>query len=103
MSCAVGVSRRELLAIHEYAQRFGKLVYLEAIFNTVAAHANLTILTPYTLRTIVYRKEWTCQEIVEQPLNWFHPIKEQAKFIGECVLKGNWKLAGLLDRDHIYL
>jgi hypothetical protein len=93
MSCAVGLSRRELAGVLDYAQRFRRLEYLEAMFNTIAAHSNLTVLTPDTLHSIRYRKDWTCQEIKEKPFNWFHPIKDQARFIGDCVLNGSWNLS----------
>jgi hypothetical protein len=90
MSCAVGLSRASLREVHLYAKRFGALPFLEALFNTVAAHANLAVLTPAALQTILYMRDWTCGEIDAHPLNWFHPIKHQAEFIGECVLNGTW-------------
>ena len=91
MACAIGVSRQMLLKIDNYVYRFGKLDFIEAFFNTLAMTYKLSILNPPALKSIVFEKSWTCEKVFNHSMNWFHPIKNQTKFINHCKNKGIWE------------
>jgi hypothetical protein len=74
MICAIRVSKLLLSKINEYSKVSKKLFLDEALFNTLALQYNLSVVTPVELETIVFRKDWTIDEIV--PTNLYHPIKD---------------------------
>lgn len=78
MACATGMSRRLLTLIADHAAAKGRLEFLEFFFNTLTMHNNLTLVNPPELGTIGYRREWTCEEVLDRPMNWFHPVKQKA-------------------------
>jgi hypothetical protein len=84
MVCAIGCSRRLLLAINEYAQWRGHLAFVELLFHTLAIQdREMKVVTPYELDTISYRNRFTFGEIQTRPNNWWHPVKnfsEQVKW-----------------------
>jgi hypothetical protein len=76
MVCAVGCSRQLLVAVNEYAQWRGQLIFIELLFHTLAIQNNkMKVITPYELNTIVYRTTYSFEQIQEKPNNWWHPIK----------------------------
>lgn len=91
---AIRVSKLMLRELHAYAHHYGRLEYAEAFFNSVAAHANLTISNPAYLSTTDCLGCWlpTCSDISTAPLNWFHPIKNHEVFMGRCALSGEWRI-----------
>ena len=111
LSCAIRCSRRLLSELQKYAHLHGRLDFIEVIFNTLAAHAKFTTFTPATLSTVtVTRQEvldkkipwnFNCSDIENHPLNWFHPIKRQSEFVGECVLSGSWNASTMVQVGHL--
>jgi hypothetical protein len=76
MVCALGVSRRVLSAVNEYAQWRGHIAFIEFLFHTLALHKrNMIVVTPTELSTIVYRKAYIFRSIKQAPNNWWHPVK----------------------------
>ncbi|CAF3851448.1 unnamed protein product [Rotaria sordida] len=71
----VGLSRRMLIAIGDYVRWLGEVLFHEFFFNTLAMHLNMTIVTPTELRTLVYRKSYSLQNILKRPNNLWHPVK----------------------------
>ena len=78
MICAVRVSPRMLAAIDRYTSSHGKLLFDEALFNTLAIHDNLTITTPPELEHITYwERPFDVNEF--KPFFMYHPIKSIEK------------------------
>lgn len=73
MICAIRCSNSMLNSIKEYAIKYNNLFLDEALFNTLAIHNNLKVLSIEELAGIVYRKDWKITEIVDT--NLYHPIK----------------------------
>ena len=75
MVCAIGCSRRMLDGIAAYAQQRRFLPFIEYMFNTIAMQNRLKVVNPPELNTIIFRENWTFEQISQRPNNWFHPIK----------------------------
>ncbi|CAF3349038.1 unnamed protein product [Rotaria sp. Silwood2] len=76
MVCAIGCSRRLLLAVNEYVQWRGHLIFIEFLFHTLSIQDNnMKVVTPLELDTIIYRNKYTFEQIQARPNNWWHPIK----------------------------
>ena len=73
MICAIRCSNSMLNSIKEYVIKYNNLFMDEALFNTLAIHNNLKVLSIGELAGIVYRKDWKITEIVDT--NLYHPIK----------------------------
>jgi len=73
MICAIRCSKALLNSIKEYATAHKNLFLDEALFNTLAIHNNLNVLSINELSSIVYRKNWKKSDIVDT--NLYHPIK----------------------------
>lgn len=76
MVCAIGCSRHLLDAIGNYIQQRRSIPFIEYMFNTIAMQARLKVVNPPELSTVVYRENWTLDNIRQRPMNWFHPIKD---------------------------
>lgn len=63
-----------LRKIKDYAQRTKRLFFLEAFFPTLCKSYNLLHGTPVELINVVYRKEFTIQNI--DRFHLYHPIKQ---------------------------
>lgn len=74
MICAIRVSDRLLDCIDKYARAYNQLFLDEALFNTLALQAQLHVVTPPELSTIVWRRNWTFSDIKQS--NLYHPIKD---------------------------
>jgi hypothetical protein len=72
----VGLSRRMLTAIAEYIRWRGVSIYHEFFFNTLAIELNMTMVTPVEFSTNVYRRNYTWEQIRQQPNNFWHPMKD---------------------------
>jgi hypothetical protein len=90
MMCATGMSRKMLSVVDTYVRTQGNLEFLEGLFPTLAYQNNMTTLQPKEFKTVVYRNDWTCNDILKYANNWFHPIKNQKEFVGDCILSGEW-------------
>lgn len=73
MICAIRCSKKLLEYIFNYAVKYKTLFFCEVMFNTLALHNNLSINTIEELKTIVWRKEWTKNDININ--NLYHPVK----------------------------
>jgi hypothetical protein len=45
------------------------------MFNTIAMQNHLKVVNPPELNTILFRENWTWENIHQRPNNWFHPFK----------------------------
>jgi prepilin-type processing-associated H-X9-DG protein len=74
MICAVRVSDKLLHTIHNYAKKYKNLFLDETLFNTLALHNKLVVITPPELSGIHFRYDWKPHEIESTHL--YHPIKD---------------------------
>lgn len=72
----VGLSRRMLAAVAEDIYWRGTSLFHEYYFPTLAFHSNMTTVTPMELETLLYRENYTWEQIVARPNNFWHPIKD---------------------------
>lgn len=73
MICAIRCSKKLLECIFNHALKYKTLFMDEAMFNTLALHNNLNVKDIEELKTIVWRKTWTKNEININ--NLYHPVK----------------------------
>ena len=71
--CAIRCSKKLLQCINDYVGKYNNLFMDEALFNTIALHNNLNIVTPKELCTILWRGKLSKCEINEN--NLYHPVK----------------------------
>jgi len=87
MVCATRVSRELLQVISAYAKEKKKLVFIEVMFNTLAAINKMRVETPIELSRVVHRHDWDESKLDTKHL--IHPIKDLAlhehyrKILGE--------------------
>ena len=74
MVCAVRMSKKLLSIINNYAKTNKTLFFLEVMYPTFAKQNNLKYDNPEELYTIVYRRNWTKEDI--NKTNLYHPIKD---------------------------
>jgi hypothetical protein len=67
------MSTKLLFYIFDYAEKYRQLFFIEALFPTIAMQNNLQCDFPEELDTIVYRKDWSYDEINKTSI--YHPIK----------------------------
>ena len=73
MCCAVRISRRLLMAIQEFAKEKGELIFLEFLFNTLAAKKGFKVECPKALKFIHFKEQ---QNHFGFNRNYmYHPIK----------------------------
>ena len=73
----VGLSRRMLTHVHDYVRWRGAVPFHEFFFNTLAMqHPNLSMVAPTELTGIVYRAQYTFEQIQQQPNNMWHSLKD---------------------------
>ena len=84
MVCVVGMSKRLVTVLDGYVRGFKRLGFVETFFSSIAAHENLTVLNPPTLSTVEWRRDWSCDDVKNSGMNWFHPIKNQMSFNKKC-------------------
>lgn len=75
MVCAIGCSRKLLDAIADYVQQRRFIPFIEYSINTIAMQSRLKVVNPPELSTIVFREDWSLEQIRQRPNNWFHPFK----------------------------
>lgn len=73
MICAIRCSKKLLECIFNHALKYKTLFFDEVIFNTIALHNNLNVKDIEELKTIVWKKKWTKNEINIK--NLYHPVK----------------------------
>lgn len=75
---AIGVSRNMLKMVDKHVKKYKRLFFLEILFNTLAHKHNLKIkIAPEFENTIVWRHDWTYEDILKCKECWYHPIKNQ--------------------------
>jgi hypothetical protein len=74
MICAVRVSKKLMKCIDDFVNKEKRLLYSEVLFNHMAIHNNLSVITPKELSSILYRYDWHKGEIKKDKL--YHPIKD---------------------------
>ena len=67
MVCACRISKKLFKIICSYTIKLHHGIFHEIFFNTLANHNNLKISTPLELSGIVYRYEWTIDDILKNP------------------------------------
>ena len=72
--CAIRCPKKIMDCIHDYANKYNNLFMDEALFNTLAIQNNLNIICPNELSSIVWRRNWIKNDILES--NLYHPIKD---------------------------
>lgn len=76
MICVVRCSKSMLDAINEYSHQQCNLFLDEALFNTLALHHGLNVVTPCEFSTITWNRRWQFHELTTTHL--YHPIKSTA-------------------------
>lgn len=77
MVCCIRVSSCLLSQIKKYASKYKTLFFLEALFPTTCKKYKLQYDTPYELKNIVWRKDYTDEDINKTSL--YHPVKDITK------------------------
>jgi len=75
----VGLSQRLLQAIAEEIKWRGRAPFHEFLFLTIAIKLNMTIVTPFELNTLTYRKEFAWEHVYRRPNNMWHPMKNSSQ------------------------
>jgi len=87
MMCIVRLSRSVLDNIRIYATKFKMLFFLEALIPTLAKSRlfknskNIRCMFPDELTTVVYRKDYSYSDIINNIYHIFHPVKDLSKHI----------------------
>jgi len=76
MMCACRVSLKLLRLIVDCSDKYKFTPFHEFSFNTIAEQSNLKVNCPPELSTVVYRNDWTLDEMKEKPFNLYHPVKD---------------------------
>lgn len=74
MSCCIRVSRALLEAVRDFAGSTGRLVFMEYLFNSLAAKQGLLVFTPPELTGIEFRQTFSADSF--HPDRLLHPIKQ---------------------------
>jgi hypothetical protein len=85
MSCCVGLSRKMLDCIGDFARKNNTLVHAEIMFNTLAAQNGFSICTPPELQTMAAYWNWCLDDFLLFPNNVFHPVKQNHKAIRNII------------------
>jgi hypothetical protein len=80
MVCASGISKELFKCIKQYQNENNSLFYIEVMFNTLALHNNLSVVSPKELKSIVWMGKWDLNEFLLLPDNIFHPRKDIENF-----------------------
>lgn len=87
MVCAVRLSRTMLTAVDNLVKANGdalsdgwdgnwvtKCPFIEFVFHTLALHKGMKVVTPPEMRGVVWRKDWSPQELATE--GFYHPVKD---------------------------
>lgn len=74
MICACRLSSKLLNHILGYVLQHKTLIFIEAMFNTIAIHHDCIITNPPELKGIVYQHNWQMSDI--KPSHLYHPVKD---------------------------
>ena len=92
--CASGLSRRLLGDVLEYTRTYHQLEMIEVLFHTITHHKKYNIYLPRQFETINFNPQgyvnWNCNDVLTTHSDmWYHPIKNQTKFLSDCNLTYN--------------
>lgn len=76
MVCICRISKHFFHIINQYIQKYKSGFFIEFFFPILAKYYQLQIKELNEMSTIVYRKNWTIEEILEHPDYFYHPIKD---------------------------
>ena len=76
----MGISRNLLYIVNLHALAYKQLMFIEFMFNTLVHEAGLNYTTAKELSTIKYRRNWKTEDFLENPENWFHPVKDRSLY-----------------------
>jgi hypothetical protein len=79
MMCCVRFSKKMLEHIHNYGKNNKTLLFLEALFPTIAIKNNLIYNTPDEFDEIHWRKDFVVTDLIKS--NLYHPIKNLEQHI----------------------
>jgi hypothetical protein len=87
--CASGLSRRLLGDVLEYTRTYHQLEMIEVLFHTITDHKKYNLYLPRQFETINFNPQgyvnWDCKDVLTTHSDmWYHPIKDQTKFLNEC-------------------
>ena len=99
MICAVQLSRNMLRVINQFAIERRHLFFVELFYVTLAMHSNLTVFQAPELQTILWRYIYTCNDIISNPFQWFHPVKND--FMGNCTNITNFTVKNNITTSNI--
>lgn len=74
MVCCCRLSKRLLNIVRDYVVKYNELMFHEIMFNTLCLHNNLRIDTPVEIRNILYRYDWTADNMKDGYI--YHPVKD---------------------------
>jgi hypothetical protein len=78
MVCGVRLSRAALQAVKEFvaleAAQNATCLNIEFVFHTLALHKGLKVVVAEELKGVVWRKDWSVSELLDEGL--YHPIKD---------------------------
>ena len=83
--CACGLSRKLQTEVKRFVDQFHQLEYVEEFFGTLAKQHAMNVFLPTQLQTLEYRCDYTCNDLKEPDDHWFHPIKDQIRFVQHCL------------------
>jgi hypothetical protein len=75
--CAVRMSKRLLSHIRDYIDQHKRMVFIEAMFPTIAHRYNLIYDRPEEFQKLVWRNDWKQSDLTK--LDFVHPIKDLSK------------------------
>jgi hypothetical protein len=73
--CAIRLSNTFLKKIKEYIEENKRMFFAESFFITLANYYHFMISRPKEFETIIFRKNWNIQDVIQFPNNIIHPIK----------------------------
>ena len=68
------LSKRLLQKVDEYVKD-RPLMFIEALFSTLAHHYDYKIYNSEKMKTITYDKKWELEDILKNPNYIYHPVK----------------------------
>ena len=76
MSNAMGMNARMMELVFNFVGRFHTFIEQEVLFISLAKKHMMKVVVPEAFKTLVWRKQWSCDDILNQKSNWFHPVKD---------------------------
>jgi hypothetical protein len=86
LDCAAGLSKRLLSDILVYTSTNHQLEFIEVLFSTINHHKKYNLYLPFQFETIRFNDQGhiNCKDVMTNSDMWYHPIKNQTKFLSVC-------------------